>query len=132
MPADEVEAVIRKTGEDWARYWNSGDVDKLAATYTDGAVYLPPHHAAVHGRDQIREYLSKPIGHGISQLSFEVSYIRRSGDVAWDVGLYQMKVPKDGGQKEDKGKYLTVWQRQKDGSWKIVADAWSSDLPAPG
>jgi ketosteroid isomerase-like protein len=41
-----------------------------------------------------------------------------------------MSIPQDGGRKQDRGKYLTVWKRQGDGAWKIAADAWSSDLPA--
>jgi len=33
---------------------------------------------------------------------------------------------------EDKGKYLTVWQRQGDGSWKVVRDINNADTqPAP-
>jgi ketosteroid isomerase-like protein len=43
-----------------------------------------------------------------------------------------MTVPqKDGSQRQDKGKYLTVWKRQANGEWKIVADTWSSDLTPP-
>jgi ketosteroid isomerase-like protein len=32
----------------------------------------------------------------------------------------------------DKGKYLTVFKKQADGSWKAVADMINSDTPAPG
>jgi ketosteroid isomerase-like protein len=32
----------------------------------------------------------------------------------------------------DRGKYLAVWKKQADGSWKIEADMWNSDLPAKG
>jgi ketosteroid isomerase-like protein len=28
----------------------------------------------------------------------------------------------------DHGKYLTIYQKQKDGSWKIKADMWNTDL----
>lgn len=30
----------------------------------------------------------------------------------------------------DKGKFLTVWKKQADGSWKIIRDMYNSDLPA--
>jgi ketosteroid isomerase-like protein len=30
----------------------------------------------------------------------------------------------------ERGKYLSVWKKQSDGSWKCVADTWNSDLPA--
>jgi uncharacterized protein (TIGR02246 family) len=123
-------AAIRQIGDDWARNWNSGDLEKVVAVYAPDAVYLPPHHEAVHGRDAIREYLQGPRAHGVSDLAFDVTYIKQSGDVAWDVGTYRMSVPQnDGTKKEDHGKYLTVWKRAG-AKWLITADAWSSDLPA--
>jgi len=128
--SDNVEAVIRKTGNDWAKHWNAQELDRLVAIYAPDAVYLPPHHAAVHGRDAIREYLKGPLAHGVTDLSFEVTYIKHEGHLAYDVGRYAMTVPQDGGRKQDRGKYLTVWRRQTDGHWLIAADAWSSDLPA--
>ena len=30
------------------------------------------------------------------------------------------------------GKFVEVWKKQADGQWKVVADMFSSDLPAPG
>jgi uncharacterized protein (TIGR02246 family) len=121
--------MIRQIGKDWARHWNAGELDELAAAYAADAVYLPPHHPAVHGRDSIREYLKAPLGHGVSDLAFDVTYIKQQGPVAWDVGTYRMSLPgNDGTRREDHGKYLTVWSRVGK-RWLITADAWSSDLP---
>ena len=121
--------MIRQIGSDWARHWNAGELDEVVAAYAADAVYLPPHHPAVHGRESIREYLKGPLGHGVSDLVFEVTYIKQQGPVAWDVGMYRMKIPlNDGTRKEDHGKYLTVWRRAGK-KWLIAADAWSSDLP---
>jgi len=126
----DVTAIIRKTGDDWARYWNTRQPEKLAQLYAEDAVYLPPHHPAVHGREAIREYLSRPLHHGYTDLKFEVTYIKQTGDLAFDVGTYTMQVPQQGGgHKADKGKYLTVWRKRSGGDWHIVADSWSSDLP---
>ena len=120
---------IRRMGDEWARHWNAGDLDGVAAVYAIDAVYLPPHHEAVHGRDAIREYLKAPLSHGVSDLAFEVTYIKQQGPVAWDVGTYRMTIPQNEGTKrEDHGKYLTVWRRVGQ-NWLIAADAWSSDLP---
>lgn len=128
---DEVELHISEIGAQWARHWNAGDLNKLIEAYAPDAVYMPPHHAAVHGREAIREYLRGPIQHGARDLKYEVTFVKHSGDLAYDVGQYTMHVPHDGGKREDRGKYLTVWRRQPDGRWLIAADTWSSDLP-PG
>ena len=128
--AVDAASVIRQIGNDWARHWNAGELDEVVAAYAADAVYLPPHHPAVHGRESIREYLKGPLGHGVSDLAFDVTYIKQQGPVAWDVGMYRMNVPlNDNTRKEDHGKYLTVWRRVRK-KWFIAADAWSSDLPA--
>jgi uncharacterized protein (TIGR02246 family) len=134
MPAitDEVEQHISQIGQQWARHWNVGDLDKLIQAFAPDAVYMPPHHAAVHGRDAIHEYLKTPMQHGVGELTYEVTYIKHSGDLAYDVGRYSMSVPREGAKRQDRGKYLTVWRRQPNGEWLIVADTWSSDLPSTG
>lgn len=120
---------IRRIGDEWARHWNAGELEGVVAAYAADAVYLPPHHEAVHGSDAIREYLKAPLNHGVSELAFEVTYIKQQNAVAWDVGTYRMTMPQnDGTKREDHGKYLTVWKRVGK-NWLIVADAWSSDLP---
>ena len=123
--------IIRQMGNDWAQHWNAGTLDKVVAIYAPDAVYLPPHHEAIHGREAIREYLRGPISHGTSDLAFDVTYIKQDGNVAWDVGTYRVNVPlNDETKKEDHGKYLTVWKRVN-AKWLIAADTWSSDLPGP-
>ena len=123
-------SAIRRMGDQWARHWNAGDLDGVDAVYAEDAVYLPPHHEAVHGREAIREYLKVPLSHGVSGLAFDVTYIKQQGPIAWDVGTYRMTIPQnEETKKEDRGKYLTVWRRTGE-RWLIAADAWSSDLPA--
>lgn len=132
MPAvtNEVESLIAKIGDDWAKHWNAAELEKLTRLYADDAVYMPPHHAAVHGREAIHEYLKGPLRHGVRDLQYEVTFIKHSGDLAYDVGRFSMTVPQaDGTRRQDRGKYLTVWRHQPNGEWKIVADCWSSDLP---
>jgi len=29
----------------------------------------------------------------------------------------------------ERGKYLTIWHKQADGTWKVVRDMFNSDLP---
>ena len=38
--------------------------------------------------------------------------------------------PKSGKPVQDRGKFLTVWKKQPDGSYKAIRDIFNSDLPA--
>ncbi|MEA3247355.1 MAG: DUF4440 domain-containing protein, partial [Gemmatimonadota bacterium] len=55
-----------------------------------------------------------------------------AGDYAIETGTFEWTLtPKKGGKAmTDKGKYLTTWHKQADGSWKITRDINNSDLPA--
>ncbi len=57
--------------------------------------------------------------------------VARSGDLAYVSGNYEFNEQDNGGKPiTDKGKYLEVWKKQPNGSWKCAADMFSSDLPA--
>ena len=53
-----------------------------------------------------------------------------AGDLGYTTGrsLLRGKTP-DGKMVERRGEYLTVWRKQKDGSWKVIFDTGST-LPA--
>ena len=59
--------------------------------------------------------------------------VAKSGDLGYTVGAYTMTMsdPKTKKSITDKGKYVTAYKKQADGTWKAVADMDSSDLPLP-
>jgi ketosteroid isomerase-like protein len=46
-----------------------------------------------------------------------------SGDLGYTWGHY--KITTDGETKH--GKYMTVWHRESDGTWKVIADMGNAD-----
>jgi ketosteroid isomerase-like protein len=48
-----------------------------------------------------------------------------SGDLGYSTGTYTATF----GEMTDKGKYVTIWRKQSDGSWKVTEDMFNSDLP---
>ena len=65
--------------------------------------------------------------------TFRAEKIEASGDLAYSMGMYEATRTDRKTQEPvtDQGKYITVYKRQADGSWKAVQDMGSSDLPAP-
>ena len=56
--------------------------------------------------------------------------VGRGADLGYTIGTYHMQLPDDDGNVvEIDGKYLSVWKRQPDGSWKIAVDMFNSDGP---
>jgi ketosteroid isomerase-like protein len=55
----------------------------------------------------------------------------KGGDMVYSEGTYTMTMtnPKTKKPMTDKGKFLTVYMKQADGSWKAVADTFNSDSP---
>jgi len=71
-----------------------------------------------------------------SQITFKEGAVKTedvmvAGDLALETGTYGWTLqPKSGSEIKDKGKYLTAWKRQADGSWKVIRDIGNTDLPA--
>jgi ketosteroid isomerase-like protein len=59
--------------------------------------------------------------------------VARSGDLAYEYGTYDFATKdKKGEITDEKGKYVVVWKKQADGSWKVAADIDNLDAaPAP-
>jgi len=53
-----------------------------------------------------------------------------NGNVGYTVGHYELRYNgEDGKPVSRKGTYLTTWQRQSDGTWKVRADIGGPDPP---
>ena len=127
------EAAIREADAQWSKAAAAGDLDGTVAYYTEDASVLAPNAPIASDRQSIRAAWASLLGSGAS-ISWQATKVEvaRSGDLAYIVGVYQltMKDPK-GNPAPDHGKFVEVWKKQADGKWKVVADIFNSDLPAP-
>ena len=102
----------------------------VGAYYSDDAVLLPPNAPAVTGHAAIEAFFQTfpPI----SNFQLHTLEIEGAGDLAYLRGHYVMTLTPPGGAAiPDSGKYLEIWRKQKDGSWKAARDMFSSDVPLP-
>jgi ketosteroid isomerase-like protein len=58
--------------------------------------------------------------------------VAKGDDIAYTQGVYTMTYsePKTGMTLIEKGKYVTVYKKQDDGTWKAVEDIDNADAPA--
>lgn len=56
----------------------------------------------------------------------EFAIAAASGDLGYTIGRYTSRsVAEDGTERQGSGRYLTIWRKQSDGSWKIAVDLGS-------
>ena len=127
------EATLKKLDAEWSKAAGAKDVDKTASYYADDAVVLPPNLPTINGKQAARAMwqgmFSVPgFGGGWKVAKLEVA---RSGDLAYVTGTYELsETDAKGKPMTDKGKYLEIWKKQADGTWKCTIDMFNSDLPS--
>ena len=110
----------------------AGDIDTLVSLVADDAVVMPPNDTTIYGRDEWRgwweEYYQYFAVAAISESEREVAV---NGDFVIERSGYMAAVaPVSGGSRiRDDGRFLTIWKRQADGSWKIWRMMWNSIKP---
>jgi len=128
------EAAIRSADAAGLKAAQSKDVAGATANYADDASWLPPHAPIVQGKEAIRsawaQFLSSP---GL-KIDWQITKVdvSRGGDMAYTLYKYEMTMgAPNGAPIQDSGKDMAVWKKQTDGTWKMVADTFNSDLPLP-
>jgi uncharacterized protein (TIGR02246 family) len=127
------ETTLRNLDADWSRAAGAKDIDKTVSYYSDDALVMPSNSPVLQGKAAARamwQSMFNMPGFGGGWKATKVD-VARSGDLAYITGTYEInETDASGKPKTDKGKYLEVWKKQADGSWKCVADMFNTDLPA--
>jgi uncharacterized protein (TIGR02246 family) len=117
----------------WVTAIASKDIEQWVSYYAEDATILLPNAPPVRGKDNIRASLKPRISDPNFSLTFRPAKIEVSTDLAYVQGAYSSTRtdPKTMEIVADQGKYVTVYKKQADGSWKAVQDMVSSDMPRP-
>ncbi len=127
-----VRAALEAANASFIDAFKRGDKAGMMANYADDVILMEPNAQAWHGR----EGLSRAIDGMLSQVVLKDGTVTTEdvivgGDLAVETGAFAWTFEaKTGGGVVRKGKYLTVWKRQPDGSWKILRDINNSNEPA--
>ena len=86
----------------------------------------------IAGKDAVRKFYEPVFADANSTLTWEPTHgdIQPSGRVGYTTGRFTLRGKTPNGKAiERHGSYITVWEKQKDGSWKVIADGGSPDPP---
>jgi uncharacterized protein (TIGR02246 family) len=115
----------------WVKDAGTKDPDKWVSYFAEDGSGLYPGAGILNGRAAIKAAMAPIMADPNFSLTFQSTRAMASkgGDMIYSQGTYVWTVsdPKTKQPITDKGKYLTVYMKQPDGSWKAVADTFNSD-----
>ena len=126
------EDAVRAEDVAWSKAAQAHDLAAVLSYYASDAVVLAPNTPILTSAQAIHDGWAPMMTPDVSvALQPTTITAAASGDVVYGVGTY-MESAKDAHGKtvNDTGKYVCVWKKQADGSWKAEVDTWNSDLPA--
>ena len=126
----EARAAIEAANASFSEAFARGDAKALSAMYTPDAIVFPPDHEMIRGNQAIGEFWKATRDGGVQSASLTTIDVGRSGDLAYEVGKVILKIQPAGKEPTTTAaKYVVVWTRQPDGSWKLHRDIWNSVPP---
>ena len=124
------EAAIRAASAAWSQAATAKDLDKAVSFYAADALILPEKAPALRGNENIRKDWAPLLALPGSGLSWQTSALQvaRSGELAYETGAYNFVTNDKKGKSTDyQGKYLVIWKKQSDGTWKVAVDTDNPD-----
>ena len=130
-PADHHELIeeVRALDDALEEAVLADDIDSMLAVYAEDPISLPNRSPRMDGIEAIRASLEAG---GVKFLSIETdpTDVWEAGDHVIAIGWYKISLQPPGMPTpiDDKGKFLTVYVRQEDGSLKVKAEITNTDM----
>ncbi len=110
--------------------WSEAELEQQIRYLADDAIYLAEGMPQVIGREAIAEIWRQE-----AQLpGFSIKWnpdgavVSASGDLGYTYGPNKATLnDATGSVTTSNGKYVTIWRKQPDQTWKVVVDIWNSD-----
>jgi len=132
-PKDTSEAdgqTIKTLSDDWSKAGAAKDSNKFASYYADDAIVMFPEEPAFNGMKDIKAVLQPMMQDPNFALSFTTDKVEVVGPLGYSKGSLSLTTTaRTGKPVTQQGKFLVVWKKQADGSWKAQLDMFNSDAP---
>jgi len=127
----QVRKAIEEQGKKFIEAALQGDATAAAALFTEDTFLLPPNSELLRGKQATEAFWQAAWTQmKVTEFDITIEGLNGSGDVVYEVGNYTLKLQLEGqGNFEEKGKYVLIWKKMADGTWKRHVDIWNSDAP---
>jgi ketosteroid isomerase-like protein len=125
----EEHAALEAAADAYVAAMNAGDWARVAVSFSENAVRIPPHEEPHQGRAAIESWLG-----GIEELiSYELTRDALDGGdgLAYVRGRYAITLRPVGAPQpiSDDGDFLEIWRREPDGAWRVAEAMWNTRTP---
>lgn len=115
----------------WLNAYQSKNAAAAAAFYAPQGAMLAPNRPLLGGNRALTKFIAKSFALQDYDIIWHLKQaeVARSGELGYTTGSYEMSFRRPREKLFfDKGKYLMVWKKQLDGTWKVLFDISNSDL----
>jgi ketosteroid isomerase-like protein len=134
--SSEYKTKIEALNKEMAKNMLEGNSAKSLTMYTDDAISMPSNEPMHDGLAAIKKANEDMAKSGMKFNSFEPTTLKviPAGNLITEIGTYKISMSMPGMDKpmDDHGKYLNIWEKQKDGSLKLKIETWNSDVDNMG
>ena len=121
---------IRALSDEFGAAATACDVERFLGLFTDDAILMPPNDQMIAGKGMIRPWIQNVFearrGTGFEEVTTPEE-IRVFNGWAYDLGIATFK---SGGKPvENSNKFIRIWQKQADGSWRLARIMWNPSNP---
>jgi uncharacterized protein (TIGR02246 family) len=114
--------------------WGGKDADRIAAHYTDDGNVIIPNAPMMTGKDAIGKGMKEALADPNWSLALQPVRVDVSsgGDLGYARGTYVLTATDQASKKAvtEKGRFVSIFRKGTDGSWKAVEDISNAEAPA--
>ena len=119
---------LAQLDEEWSKAAGAKDVERVASFYADDAIAYPPGAPMAVGKAAAKKVWAAYFADPSFAISWKTDHAEVSGQLGYTSGTSETSYKgRDGKVVHEKGKFLCVWRKQKDGGWKAIHDVWNAD-----
>lgn len=130
--ARDYQLKIESLNKEMTKYMLEGNHEKSLSLYTTDAISMPSNEPMREGIAALRKGAEEMAKMNMKVTMFEPTTLKviPDGKLITEIGTYKIKLTMPGVDQpvEDHGKYLTLWEKQTDGSLKVKVEIWNSDV----
>lgn len=127
---DAIASELTRLDDEWSKAAATKNADTVASFYAAEAIAYPPSEPIAVGQAAAKKVWASYFADSTFSISWKTEHtgVSQSGDLGFTVGTYEdsFRGP-DGTLVTEKGKYVCIWAKQPDGTWKAIHDIWNTD-----